>query len=127
MFYNFKHEKSHFSSTRTCKNVIYGCDIWKYSMRCLVSKFTTFTYYCIGTVLQKPDFLSINLLQNAKTYRKWAALIINSFGSKYNLFNPWQTYRGRRIDPSWVMSKIMDNSGWSLSLTYYYMFIFISI
>ena len=60
-------------------------------------------------VLQKPDFLSIILLQNAKTDRKLAALIINRFCSKYNLLNPWQTYRGRRIVfvtqnyPNWVI------------------------
>ena len=45
---------------------------------------------------QKPDFPSINLLQNAKTYRKLSALIINNFVSKHHLFNPCQTYRGRR-------------------------------
>ena len=59
--------------------------------------------------LQKSIFLSINLLQNAKNYRKQAALIINNFVSKYHLFNTCQTYRGRREvsatrnDPSWVL------------------------
>ena len=75
-------------------------------MKCLVSKYINFVLFL---ALQKPDFLSINLLQNEQTYRKWAALIINSFDSKYHLFNPWQTYRGRREvfltrnDPSWVI------------------------
>ena len=59
--------------------------------------------------LQKPDFTSIKLLQNEKTYRKWSALIINNLVSKYYLFNPCQTYRGRRKvsatknDPSWLI------------------------
>ena len=43
-------------------------------------------------VLQKPDFLSITLFQNEKTYRKWSALIINFFVSTCHLTNHLQPY-----------------------------------
>ena len=52
-------------------------------------------------VLQEPDVISINLFQNSKTF--------NNFVSNYHLFNPYQTYRGRRsafvtpINPSLVI------------------------
>ena len=70
--------------------------------------------------------LSKNLLQNAKTYRKWAALIINIFSSKNNLVNPLQTYRGRRIvfvtqnDPSWVIFTNKKFYATSIIVSVYY-------
>ena len=43
MFYNFEHEQCCFAIT--CKNVIYSFDISKCSIKCLVSKYSNFTWY----------------------------------------------------------------------------------
>ena len=74
-----------------------------------VPSFQIYKLYLFILVLQKSDFLSINLFPNSKTCRKWAALT-TCMNTNNHLFNPLQTYmyRGRwdafviQIDPSWV-------------------------
>ena len=59
-----------------------------------VPSFQIYKLYVL-LVLRNPDFLSIHLFQNAKSYGKWVALIINNFVSKYHLSHHVQPYRGR--------------------------------